>query len=126
MKKFFKKALVSTMAIATMAVSVGEMNVSAGDATVAFSPAATATLYRGNTTVSASTKCTAYSYVITAKITSTTGGTITSGNTVQSIYNVENATANATGYGTGFTSASSYHYVSTSEYGSGTKNLTVY
>lgn len=126
MKKIFKKALVSVMAVATMAVSVGGMNVSAGDATVSFSPAATATLYRGNTTVSASTRCAHACIVKTAKIERTTGGTIESGDTIVSIYNDSEPTATATGYGTGFTSASSYHYVSTSDYGSNHKELTVY
>lgn len=125
MRKVLKKALVSVMAVATIAVSVGGMNVSAADATVAFAPASTATLYRTSTTVSASTSCTRYCYIKTAKITSTSGGTITSGTTEQSIYNNLGDTANATGYGTGFTSASSYHYVSTSEYGEGYKYLTV-
>ncbi|MBR6624416.1 MAG: hypothetical protein IKK91_11055 [Ruminococcus sp.] len=126
MKKTLKKAMASVMAATIIVGSAGTMNVGATDVTVSFSPSASAYLYRGSTTITATTRCSYYCTVKTAQITSTTGGLVTSGNTVSGSYNNVDTPATVTGYGKGFTSASSYHYVNTSDHGDGDKELTVY
>ncbi|MCD7811285.1 MAG: hypothetical protein LUG91_05465, partial [Ruminococcus sp.] len=85
------------------------VSANATDGYRSFSPDSTAGLSVSSTIVYASTSCTQMCKSITAQITSTTGGTITSGSTLVTYYNSDFASAR--GYGTGFTKASSYHEV---------------
>ncbi|MCD7812304.1 MAG: hypothetical protein LUG91_10785 [Ruminococcus sp.] len=108
MKKL-KKVMASVLAATTMAVGMTAVSANATDGYRSFSPDSTAGLSVSSTIIYASTSCSVTCSSITAQITSTTGGTITSGDTLKTNYNDDFASVR--GYGTGFTKASSSHEV---------------
>ncbi len=109
MKRSFKKFTAAVVAATTMAAGMVGMSANATEGTRSFSPNSTASLSVTNTSVSASTSCTQDCTRVTAQITSTAGGSITSGDTNVTYYGTKSSTA--TGYGTGFTRATSSHSV---------------
>ena len=125
MKKSLKRILASFLATATVAVGAVGMNASAnGSISVNFSPGGTADLTSTPTKVTAYTSCTVTCSTITAAITQTAGGTITGGDNIVSKYNSKSVTC--IGTGSGFTSASSNHELTTAVTGVyGSRSLTV-
>ncbi|MCD7891438.1 MAG: hypothetical protein LUG26_06685 [Ruminococcus sp.] len=104
-----KKAVASVLAATTMAVGITAVSANATDGYRSFSPDSTAGLSVSSTIIYVSTSCSVTCSSITAQITSTTGATITSGDTLQTKYNDDFASVR--GYCNGFTKASSYHKV---------------
>lgn len=123
MKTNFKKFTAAVVAATTLAAGMVGMSANATEGTRSFSPSSTATLSVSSTAVNAYTSCTKTCSVVTAKITSTTGATITSGNTVAASYNDKNAHAN--GKGNGFTGATSSHSVTILNGSSGSTTMDV-
>lgn len=123
MKNTFKKITASIMAVASLATCITGISASAADASASFTPSATASLSVTSTFVSPSTKCSYICSTITAKVTSTEGGTLSE---PVSFSGYGTTSVSGTCYGTGITKAKSHHYVKVEKTGStGEKDLTV-